>query len=246
MKEIFNMFKVVLTKCMMLKVVELQQMSRCCIYKVAKYCGNGDAWYVTHSEYAVEKFKCLCLRMESIGLPCHHIVCVLVYLDIDELPKCLVLPRWTKIAKDSINGSYPGGSLYWDSQVAARYSSLVKMSKDVAEMAYHDLDDYNRVVDVLDAELNRLKAKQQTHHTNATTGLNTCSGSMDVNVLDPAQFRTKGCGSNPTPTPGKRRRPPTCCDCTQVGHNKRFCPNSNTGVHPAVTPSPNYDNLVSS
>jgi hypothetical protein len=65
-----------------------------------------------------------------------------------------------KIAKDSINGSYPGGSLYWDSQVAARYSSLVKMSKDVAEMAYHDLDDYNRVVDVLDAELNRLKAKQ--------------------------------------------------------------------------------------
>jgi hypothetical protein len=120
------------------------------------------------------------------------------------------------------------------------------MSKDVAEMAYHDLDDYNRVVDVLDAELNRLKAKQQTHHTNATTGLNTCSGSMDVNVLDPAQFRTKGCGSNPTPTPGKRRRPPTCCDCTQVGHNKRFCPNSNTGVHPAVTPSPNYDNLVSS
>ncbi|GAU44815.1 hypothetical protein TSUD_400340 [Trifolium subterraneum] len=135
-KEIFNMFKVVLSKCMLLKVLEVQQMSSCCIYKVAKYCGNGDAWYVTHSTYAEEKFKCSCLRMESIGLPCDHIVCVLVYLDIDELPKCL------------------------DSQVAARYSSLVKMSKDVAELVYDDLDDYNRVVDVLHTELKRLKAKQ--------------------------------------------------------------------------------------
>jgi hypothetical protein len=80
-KEIFNMFKVVLTKCMLLKVLELQQMSRCCIYKVAKYYGNGDAWYVTHFKYAVEKFKCSCVGMESIGLPYDHIVCVLVYLE---------------------------------------------------------------------------------------------------------------------------------------------------------------------
>jgi hypothetical protein len=75
------MFKVVLTKCMLLKVLELQQMSRCCIYKVAKYYGNGDAWYVTHFKYAVEKFKCSCVGMESIGFPYDHIVCVLVYLE---------------------------------------------------------------------------------------------------------------------------------------------------------------------
>ncbi|MCH87764.1 protein FAR1-RELATED SEQUENCE 5-like [Trifolium medium] len=213
-------------------------MSGCCIYKVAKYCGNGDAWYVTHSEYAVEKLKCSCLRMESIGLPCDHIVCVLVFLDIDEIPKCLVLLRWAKNAKESIIGSYPGGSLYWGSQVAGRYSSLVKMSKDVAELVYDDLDDYNRVVDVLDGELKRLKAKQQKDQTNVATG----SGTMDVNVLDPPQVRTKGCGSNPTPTPGNRRCGPTCGDCGIFGHNKRFCPNSNNDVPLGVTPSQNLEN----
>ncbi|GAU49160.1 hypothetical protein TSUD_407070 [Trifolium subterraneum] len=203
-KEIFNMFKVVRSKCMFLK----------------------------------EKFKCSCLRMESIGLPCDHIVCILVYLDIDELPKCLVLPRWTKIAKESIVGSYSGGSLYWDSQVTAQYSSLVKMSEDVAELMYDDLDDHNQVADVLDAELKQHKAKHQTCKTNVG------SGTIDVDVLDPLQVRTKGCGSNPTSTPSNRRRGPTCCECGIIGHNKCFCPNSNI-VHHAVTPSPNYDNLVS-
>ncbi|MCI23676.1 protein FAR1-RELATED SEQUENCE 5-like, partial [Trifolium medium] len=112
--------------------------------------------------------------------------------------------------------------------------------KDVAELVYDDLDDYNHVVDVLDAELKRLKAKHKKCQTNVD------SGTMGVNVLDPPQVRTKGCGSNPTPTPVTRRRGPTCGYCGIIGHNKRFCPNSNTVVHPAVTPSPNYDNLVSS
>ncbi|GAU44677.1 hypothetical protein TSUD_243740 [Trifolium subterraneum] len=178
--------------------------------------------------------------LEWNQLDCHVItLCVLVYLDIDELPKCLVLPRWTKIAKDSIIGSYPGGSLYWDSQVAARYSSLVKMSKDVAELVYDDLDDYNRVVDVLHAELKCLKAK---HHGKGRK-TNVGSGTMDVDVLDPPQVKTNGCGSNPTPTPSNRIRGPTCGGYGIIGHNRRFCPNANT-FHPAITPPPNYDNLA--
>ncbi|PNY06701.1 protein FAR1-RElateD SEQUENCE [Trifolium pratense] len=209
-KKIFNMFKLVLNKCMLLKVLEVQEMSRCRIYKVGKYCGNGEAYYVTHLEYAVDKFKCSCLRMESIDLPYDHIVCVLVFLDIAKLPTYLVLP------------------------------SLVKMSKDVAELVYDDLDDCNCDVDILNAELKRLKAKHPKGKT--TVG----SSTMDVNVLDPPQVRTKGCGFNPTPTPRKRRRGPTCGECGNIGHNKRFCPNSKTVADDAVTPSPFDDNVVSS
>ncbi|RYR33746.1 hypothetical protein Ahy_A10g048374 [Arachis hypogaea] len=39
--------------------------------------------------------SCSCMRIESFGIPCKHIVCVLVHEDIDELPRSLVLPRWT-------------------------------------------------------------------------------------------------------------------------------------------------------
>jgi len=95
--------------------------------------------------------------MESVGLPCDHNVCVMLYLDFEEIPKSLVLARWTKFAKESTSGRYPGGSLYWDTQVAGCYADLVKLTKDVAEMACDQLDEYNRMVDVLNTEYNRLK-----------------------------------------------------------------------------------------
>ncbi|RYR53564.1 hypothetical protein Ahy_A06g028744 [Arachis hypogaea] len=44
------------------------------------------------------EFNCSCMRMESFGIPCEHIVSVLMHEDIDELSKSLVLPRWTKTA----------------------------------------------------------------------------------------------------------------------------------------------------
>ncbi|KAJ1381993.1 MULE transposase domain [Sesbania bispinosa] len=34
-------------------------------------------------------------RMDSFGLPCEHIVGVLVHLNIDDIPNCIVLERWT-------------------------------------------------------------------------------------------------------------------------------------------------------
>ncbi|CAJ2657880.1 unnamed protein product [Trifolium pratense] len=46
----------------------------------------------------------LCKKMESFGLPCEHIIAVLVFLDVAELPNTLVAARWTKNAKDAILG----------------------------------------------------------------------------------------------------------------------------------------------
>ena len=40
--------------------------------------------------------------MESFGLLCIHIIAVLVYLDVEELPESLMLQRWTKRAKVEI------------------------------------------------------------------------------------------------------------------------------------------------
>jgi len=147
--------------------------------------------------------------MKSVGLPYDHIVCAMLYLDFDEIPKSLVLTRWTKFAKESISGRYPGGSLYWDTQVAGRYASLVKLAKDVVEMAYEQLDEYNCMVDVLNIEYNRLKDKNADGQGNVPSVLNTqrLGRSVNENVLDPVGGRPKGCGTNPACTPHVRRCP---------------------------------------
>ncbi|XP_024642257.1 protein FAR1-RELATED SEQUENCE 5-like [Medicago truncatula] len=57
------------------------------------------------------------------------------------------------------------GSLYWDSQSAARYSGIVKMCKVVAGLVYEDLDEYQHFVESLGAELRRLKIKNKVDTT---------------------------------------------------------------------------------
>ncbi|KAJ1377265.1 Zinc finger, SWIM-type [Sesbania bispinosa] len=48
--------------------------------------GGGKEWKVTH-DAGNNEFKCDCMRMESRGLPCEHLVVVLVHLRIDDLPR---------------------------------------------------------------------------------------------------------------------------------------------------------------
>jgi len=47
----------------------------------------------------IDFWHCSCLRMESFGLPCPHIIHLLFYLDFVEIPKFLGLDHWTKDAK---------------------------------------------------------------------------------------------------------------------------------------------------
>lgn len=69
------------------------------IYKVVKYRVSGNMWHVSHFPSS-DEFRCSCQRMESFRLPCAHVVALLVFINIDDLPKSLVLDRWTKGAKD--------------------------------------------------------------------------------------------------------------------------------------------------
>ncbi|KAL4365203.1 hypothetical protein AHAS_Ahas07G0082600 [Arachis hypogaea] len=62
----------------------------------------NEMWRVFCCDIEME-FDCSCMGIGSFGIPCEHIVCVLVHEDIEELPRSLVLPRWTKTAKvDSV------------------------------------------------------------------------------------------------------------------------------------------------
>jgi hypothetical protein len=106
--SIFYQFRDVLKESSLTRVLDCHEMLTYSIYSVSKYRGSGKVWHVSCCLSPIE-FKCSCLKMEYVGFPCEHIVTVLVFLDFNELPDCLVMSRWSKKAKDAIRGSYKMG-----------------------------------------------------------------------------------------------------------------------------------------
>ncbi|XP_045789627.1 protein FAR1-RELATED SEQUENCE 5-like [Trifolium pratense] len=228
-KEIFLLFRSILKNAVLLRITGSVELSMGYIFNVSKYCGDGSEWYVTFCEEPID-FKCSCLRMESLGLPCDHILATMLYLDFDQLPECLVLPRWSKYAKDSIRDTYASGSLYWDAQPAARFSAIVQMCKVAAELVFNDLEEYNHIVDILGGEIRRLKLKRNDQSGDRSGELSPVlqTGIEEVDILNPDVVRTKGCGAMPNGTPSNHRSHRSCGVCRVVGHNKRSCPHVHT------------------
>ncbi|KAJ1382119.1 Zinc finger, CCHC-type [Sesbania bispinosa] len=177
------------------------------------------------------QINCPCLRMESIGFPCEHIIVVLVYLDYCELPKCLMLDRWTKSAKASIRGTYIDGSCYWNSHLIARYATLLELCRELCELASHDEDDYNHIVELVTNELHKLRRKNIV----ANVIDNNASQNMHRNLRNPAPVKSKGCGPTTAATSTRCRRGRHCGICGASGHNRRSCPISRQNVE--MTPS---------
>ncbi|XP_058777601.1 protein FAR1-RELATED SEQUENCE 5-like [Vicia villosa] len=218
-KEIFEMVRSVMKKVTLTSVLDIQDMASVTIYAVTKYRDEGHGWRVSHCS-SNNDFRCSCLRMESIGIPCEHIVAVMVYLNIVEFPENLVLNRWSLYAKESISGSYEDGSHYWDSHLVARHATLVNLSKEVADLSYMDVDDYKKYLEYLTNELCRLKSK----YNNEDVPDNIHVEEELVNILNPSCSRSKGCGPGTVGTLERPRRTQTCGICGAAGHNRRCCP----------------------
>ncbi|KAL5134425.1 Protein FAR1-RELATED SEQUENCE 5 [Glycine soja] len=140
-----------------LRVIDCKEMVTFSVYWVVKYC-SGSVWRVSYCPSMVD-FTCSCMRMHSIGLPCDHILAVLVSLNFMELPSSLVLNRWSKVATENIKDKYPDSAIYWDSQLMARYATLVEVSRQFCVAAYRDEEEYDKMLHFLSNEARRLKSK---------------------------------------------------------------------------------------
>ena len=130
-RTVFGLFHLFLVRARIMKVLDSKEAGSYITYVVCKYGKPNDEWHVDFCEEEM-MFKCSCLRMESFGIPCEHIVAVLVYRDICELSKSLVLHRWTKQAKAAI---HDGGGFSWDSLVNCQYAALMECCKQMAVAA---------------------------------------------------------------------------------------------------------------
>jgi hypothetical protein len=159
--------------------------------------------------------------MESIGIPCDHIIGVMVYLNTVELPKCLVLERWTQNAKDSINYSSQEQSNGWDSMTICRYKSLNQRCRDVNSFVCKSPEAYAETLELLNDHYARVKHKY---------GLQPDEGILledrnDRFLQNPLNANTKGHGGRgSTKHQTKRKRQRSHCGlCGIVGHNKQTC-----------------------
>ncbi|RYQ88529.1 hypothetical protein Ahy_B09g095663 isoform E [Arachis hypogaea] len=96
-REVFKLFREVLMLASNVRVVSTKRTSACVLFEVAMYC-KQRSWAVSWAEED-DEFSCSCQWMESFGLPCVHMVGVLVYLNMTTIPKGLILDRWAKRTK---------------------------------------------------------------------------------------------------------------------------------------------------
>ena len=200
-----------------MKVIYGKETGSWVIYGVSKYCKLNIIWHVFVYEDEME-FKCSCLRMESLSIPCDHIIAVLVYLDISKLPKSLVLHRWTNNCKDTAEGINDNGGLAWDSLGVTRYECLIQWSKVVNTDAIRKACHFKKVLETL-ISLHEWIEKDNAQETAAADQVDdACEGFL----RDPKCVRTKGWSNQVSwSSKGKLKH---CGVCRRQGHNRTSYP----------------------
>ncbi|XLU81100.1 hypothetical protein S245_004520 [Arachis hypogaea] len=61
--------------------------------------------------------KCTYLRMESLGVPCDHILPVLIHVELSDIPDNLVLDHWSKNAHSKVRTFVEKAPFCWDSMI---------------------------------------------------------------------------------------------------------------------------------
>ncbi|CAL5365347.1 unnamed protein product [Camellia sinensis] len=66
-------------------------------YYIHKYKVKDRSWIVTHSPVDAA-MRCSCMKFESLGQPCCHMICVMKAENLTQIPPTCVLHRWTRAA----------------------------------------------------------------------------------------------------------------------------------------------------
>ncbi|XP_016178521.1 protein FAR1-RELATED SEQUENCE 5-like [Arachis ipaensis] len=205
--EIFLFFRPFLSRAGSMRVLNIDNTDDCIKYIVCKHGRPDFTWTV---DFCQEKliFMCTCLRMESFGIPCEHIVKVLVDRDIREILRSLVLDRWTKKVKSALND--PSGFTR-DAIVISRQSALVEFSKQLAAVAAKVPERYEETRDLIMGLYSSYKA--------ADEGDNQPHSGVARSSNPYVHPTTGGSGQS-----SKKKKQQRCSVCQMEGHKKTTCP----------------------
>ncbi|XP_025640707.1 protein FAR1-RELATED SEQUENCE 5-like [Arachis hypogaea] len=226
-REMFARFRESLKRCVCVRICEINKTLHPHVYTLQKYRRPEMTWQI-YREPTSNIFSCTCIRMESFGIPCVHIVAVCVRLDLAEIPQSLVLRKWSKTAKMEIKNEIVDHHTA-DQSVTYRirlgaFSQLCKRLWRVACMSDDDFKVYSKKV-LSNAVFLEIKYGLRPPSNIPTPAI-------DNVVKDPIRVRTKGTGrcSQDGGSAAKTKR--KCSTCGKLGHQRTRCPNGDT---PAAT-----------
>ncbi|KAK7267998.1 hypothetical protein RIF29_20680 [Crotalaria pallida] len=145
--------------------------------------------------------KCCCQRLESQGIPCAHIFAVLFFLDIGELPKCVIMPRWTKFAKQGHKlAAVEQGNWIGDNLIYSHLGGLMSCYRHLCNLASRNAEDYKSVREKVCNEIMLLEGKSHEHDDGGSSSQANQSG-----IMDPIPMKRKGGGASSS-APSKEKR----------------------------------------
>ncbi|KAJ1405631.1 Zinc finger, PMZ-type [Sesbania bispinosa] len=219
-RRVLNVFRVLLNKAGEMIISDCKEMLMSLMYTVCKRGVDVKVWRVSFYPSTYE-FKCSCLWMESRGLPCEHIIAVMHHLNIEELPKSLVLRRWSKGAKDGIQTCGAEDTNCWDTHKICRKAVLSEYCDIWIELNADTYEEFNEAKESIARDIEGKKAKKAQQNM---TGTSTNSINDDV-LRNPLRASTKGRGTPSSSSWGVRvKRRTHCSYCKQSGHNRVTCP----------------------
>lgn len=163
-REIFLIFRKRLFSSLCMNVLDCIETASSKIFIVGRYGRPTARWHV--SLYPTEmEARCSCEGMESDGIPCVHIIRVLVLLEFDNIPKCLILDRWTKVAKQEAEGiHFPGMMGGNNALYNGHYTALIDSYRRLCTYVSINYEDFFDIREKIMFETEQLQTKHHQHY----------------------------------------------------------------------------------
>ncbi|RYR68230.1 hypothetical protein Ahy_A03g014709 [Arachis hypogaea] len=227
---IFYLFVPILDRACAMRVVDSEDNGSYFIHTVSRYGTPGKDWRVIATSDTRE-VRCTCMRMECFGVPCEHIIAVLVLNNVHEIPRSLILLRWTK---DTKLVAVQSMGVIWDSVQLTQHWCLMDWYRKVCKIACHSTEKFQFARDIAVLMLKHFENEDAGNTSFPHEGLPTESGGPPAR--NPPKRNTKGNGAHG----GKKTQ--RCRLCREVGHNRTTCPKRRT-MEPSSAVAEDMDSM---
>uniref|UniRef100_A0A7N0T5Z4 SWIM-type domain-containing protein n=1 Tax=Kalanchoe fedtschenkoi TaxID=63787 RepID=A0A7N0T5Z4_KALFE len=218
--------------CVSCHVSSLAEKDEVKFYTIKDKSMTHNVFEVVH--YTTTDFaECNCKNFQRIGILCRHILLALNAEDVNEIPECFVMRRWSKYA------AHKPAALSYNDLAGTDSADTVKAKLNMLYMQFNlTMKTHGSNIEYISELLNMLQEFNKRHDAQTTQlskhamfeRLIGCSKPSSIEVQTPKQSRNKGSGKRMKSTKEKMTEQASkslrkCNFCKQmVRHDIRNCP----------------------